>query len=234
MNASPIANALTAECHMPEPKASTPWFSILIGAAALMTIVTGVVYLWLSAQAPASSNQLPQPSPTTLPNTSDKLAVSTTETHAWQVALANRKDCDSIQRYILNYPDGHFVAAAQAILGARRSVNETRWSAFEFPSNVVASSSLEARTSRDTACKSARAQLQQNMADGCSDFTRNSSKYRSVVVDPPSNASCECDDSAFHIGNSTTGVDSVWRCTIRSTYRCRGEQLERVTAFSCD
>jgi hypothetical protein len=164
---------------------------------------------------------------------SGKPAVSATENNAWQVALANRKDCNAIRRYILDYPDGHFVASAQAILAARRPITEVRWAPFGFPSNVVSSSSLEARTSRDAACKSAHVQLLQNMTAGCSDFTRDS-KYRSVIVDPPSNTSCECEDSAIHIGNATPGVDSVWRCSIRSTYRCRGEQIERETAFACD
>lgn len=158
--------------------------------------------------------------------------VSATESNAWHVALANRKDCDAIRKYILRYPDGHFVASAQALLAARRPVNEAKWVAFEFPSNVVASSSLEARASRDTACESANVQLLRNMADGCSDFSRDPSKYRSVIVKPPSNTNCQCEDSAIHIG--TTGADAVWRCTIRATYRCRGEQIERVTAYSCD
>src|SRR5438105_10827713 len=125
---------------------------------------------------------------------SGKLGLSAAENSAWHVAFANRKDCDAIRQYILSYPDGHFVASAQAILAARRPVTEVRWVAFEFPANVVASSSLEARTSRDAACNSAHAQLLRNMADGCSDFSRDSARYRSVIVDAPANTTCECDD----------------------------------------
>ncbi len=156
------------------------------------------------------------------------------ENNAWQVALAHRKDCEAIRAYIRQYPSGHFVAPAQAILAARRPVTAARWVAFEFPANVVASSSLEARTSRDAACNSARVQLLRNMEDGCSDFSRDSSKYRSVVVDAPASANCQCEDSAIHLDGTSAGADPVWRCSIRAIYRCRGETLERAIAYSCD
>jgi hypothetical protein len=215
----------------------------------LVSIIAGWVAIdQISARIPDHGPVMSGPQPRNPPITPDsttrrsitasvsKPALSqspdATENNAWRVALANRKDCDAIRRYILQYPDGHFVAPAQAILAARRPVTEVRWGAFEFPANVVASSSLEARTSRDAACNSAHAQLLRNMADGCSDFTRDSAKYRSVIVDAPSNTTCQCDDSAIHIG--TADGDAVWRCSIRATYRCRGEQSERVTTFTCN
>jgi hypothetical protein len=200
-------------------------WTILVGIATIVGALATLAALVHREQplAPASSPGVPVKPP-----------ISAAEDNAWKAALANRKDCEAISRYIFDYPDGHFVGPAQAILAARRPITVTRWASFELPSNVVASSSLEARASRDAACKSAQAQLLQNMADGCRDFSRDSTNYRSVVVDPPSNTSCECEDSAFRIGDSTAGVDAVWRCTIRSTYRCRGEHLERATGFSCN
>jgi hypothetical protein len=167
-------------------------------------------------------------------STTSSQSLDATENNAWQGALANRKDCDAIRTYLRQYPAGHFVAPAQAILAARRPVTEARWVAFEFPANVVASSSLEARTSRDDACNSAHVQLRRNMEDGCSDFSRDSSKYRSVVVDAPANTTCQCEDSAIHVGTATADADPVWRCSIRVIYRCQGEKLERATAYSCD
>jgi len=184
-------------------------------------------------QAPVATSERPVAA-TISYGLSGKQPVSATENNAWQVALANRKDCEAIRTFIRQYPAGPFVAPAQAILAARRPVTEAKWVAFEFPANVVASSSLEARTSRDAACDSAHVQLLRNMKDGCSDFSRDSSKYRSVVVDAPPNTTCQCDDSAIHLGGSTAGADPVWRCSIRAIYRCRGEKLERATAYSCD
>jgi hypothetical protein len=166
-------------------------------------------------------------------NTPASHSTDATDNHAWQVALANRKDCEAIRTYIRHYPDGHFAVPAQAILAARRAVTETKWVAFAFPANVVASSSLEARMSRDAACNSAHVQLLRNMEDGCSDFARDSS-YRSIIVDAPFHTNCQCDDSAIHLGTATAGADPVWRCSIRATYRCRGEKLEHVTTYSCD
>ena len=205
-------------------------------AAAIVAVISGLMSIpyYLSQYGVVNLGHSKQPLTHTIStDSSAKLAVSAAETSAWNVAFANRKNCDAIRQYILRYPDGHFVASAQSILAARRQITKARWVPFEYPSNVVASSSLEARTSRDAACKSARAQLLQNMADGCSIFTRDP-KYRSVVVDAPSNANCDCEDSAIQVGNNNSPVDSVWRCSIRSTYRCRGEQIEHVTGFSCD
>jgi len=208
------------------------WAVVIAFVALIATLITIPYYLmqygWIDPIRPKR--------PLTSTNSTEvstKLAVSAAETSAWNVAFANRRNCDAIRQYILKYPDGHFVASAQSILAARRQITKVRWVPFEYPSNVVASSSLEARTSRDAACKSARAQLLQDMADGCSIFTRDP-KYRSVVVDAPSNPNCDCEDSAIQVGNNYSPVDSVWRCSIRSTYRCRGEQMERVTDFSCD
>ena len=223
---------LGSHSHMPStdpPEKKARTWTILVGSATIVSALVAVLEFGRREPRPA---QIPAPALSS--NLSSKSAISAAEDVAWRTALANRKDCEAISRYVLDYPDGHFVSAAQAILAARRPITAARWASFEFPSNVVASSSLEARTSRDAACKSAQEQLLQNMADGCRDFTRDSSKYRSVVVDPPSNPRCECEDSAIRIGDSAALLDSVWRCTIRSTYRCRGEQLERTTGFTCN
>jgi hypothetical protein len=124
------------------------------------------------------------------------------------------------------------VSAAQTILGARREITEERWIAFEFPSNVVASSSLESRASRDAACSSAHEQMMANMADGCGVFGHQPSRYRSVTVVPPRNANCECQDEAIHL--DTQMDNPLWRCSIRATYSCRGEQLEHVKRTVCN
>jgi hypothetical protein len=208
----------------------------LLGMVPIVAVISGLLSIpyYLGQFGVVNLGHHEQPLTHTISiESSAKLAVSAAETSAWRAAFDNRKNCDAIRQYILSYPDGHFVASAQSILAARRQITKVRWVPFEYPSNVVASSSLEARTSREAACKSARAQLLQNMADGCSIFIRDP-KYRSVVVDAPSNANCDCEDSAIQVGNNSPPVDPVWRCSIRSTYRCRGEQMERVTDFSCD
>ncbi len=157
---------------------------------------------------------------------------SAAESVAWENALANRRDCASIRKYILDYPSGHFVASAQALISARRETTEERWVTLDFPSNVVASSSLESRTSRAAACESARLQMLSNMSDGCGIFKSDPIRYRSVIVVPSPNANCDCQNEAIPLGDQEG--DPVWRCSIRSSYSCRGEQAERVKRFVCD
>lgn len=171
------------------------------------------------------SRSFPRSLPATTP-------VSAAESVAWENALANRRDCDSIRKYILDYPSGYFVASAQALISARREITEERWVTFDFPSNVVASSSLESRTSRTAACESAQLQMRSNMSDGCGIFKADPTRYRSVVVVPSPNASCDCQNEAISLDDQEG--DPVWRCSIRSSYSCRGEQAERVKRFVCD
>jgi len=217
-----------------KPFVSGSLASILAAPAAIAGILSLVVAIvGILIEAGAFRTGQPKESPPGNPTTPAAVApTSQQEIEAWNNALAHRDDCDSLRTYVLDYPAGHFVSAAQTILTARREIMEGRWVAFEFPSNVVASSSLESRTSREAACLSAREQIMANMVDGCGVFKRQPSRYRNVTVLPPLNSSCECQDEAIHLDDQMT--DPLWRCSIRATYSCRGEQLQQVKRFVCN
>ena len=183
----------------------------------------GLLHVGNRKEAP-SLNPPASPPGTTLPSPEERAA--------WNHAIANRRDCDSIRRYLLDYPAGQFVNAAQTILSARRETAETKWIRFDFPSNVVAVSSLDNRTSREIACASARAQMTANMTAGCDVFADQSATYRAIRVVPPRESTCECRDEAIQLAGQPT--PALWRCTTRAVYSCRGEQLVRVKRFACD
>jgi hypothetical protein len=203
--------------------------SVLTAAGAIATILSFPFQVGLfHSRQPGESLSPIKPSAAL----ADDASTSQREIDAWNNALANRADCDSLRKYVLDYPASHFVNAAQTILSARREITEERWVAFEFPSNVVASSSLESRTSREAACRSAKEQMLANMTDGCTAFTAQTAQYRSVTAVSPAKTNCDCQDEAIHLDNQTP--NPLWRCSIRGTYSCRGERLEHVKRFVCN
>jgi hypothetical protein len=211
---------------------TTTWailVSVLTAAGAIATILSFPLQVGLFRRRQPEESLSPiKPAAAA----ADGASTSQQEIDAWNNAIANRADCDSLRRYVLDYPAGHYVNAAQTILSARREISEERWVAFEFPSNVVASSSLESRTSREAACRSAKEQMMANMTDGCAAFRDQASQYRSVTVVPPGKANCDCQDEAIHLDDQSP--NPLWRCSIRGTYSCRGEQLQHVKRFVCN
>jgi uncharacterized protein YfiM (DUF2279 family) len=214
-----------------DPKSPSPLAitGSILGAMAAIAGILGFLHQIGAFRATKSAETVSPDAPNVLVGTT---TTSPQETDAWNNAWRNRADCDSLKQYVLDYPTGHFVSAAQAMLSARREIVDERWTMFAFPSNVVASSLLESRASREAACSSAREQMMANMTDGCGVFAQEPSRYRSVIVVPPRNTTCDCQDEAIDVGGAAT--KPLWHCTIRTTYTCRGEQMAPARRSVCN
>ena len=221
----------TASTTSPKPRRS-PWPKVaaFLGVvAALVTIVTGLVQLDL-----LDLGQKSAPNVQTARGLAAETTVTAEDQRAWDKALVDRANCDSIRQYVLAFPSGHFVSQAQAILAAQKQKEILVWTPFDYPSSVVASSSLEATDNRDAACESARSQLGRNISDGCAVYSSDPARYRNVLPVSPDDPSCDCRDNAVSV--AIIGAEPpkpVWRCTIRATYSCRGEVSDKQSQFAC-
>jgi hypothetical protein len=148
----------------------------------------------------------------------------------WRIANTASNRCEGVRSYLRLRPDGAFVTQAQNILAARSQVSVPHWTGFSTPSLVTGTSSLDHRGSQVGACRSAQESARRNAENGCQLYGSAIDKYRNVTL-TMADGECDCRDLALSVPGQPT-IPS-WRCTVRTSYQCRGETLSQRTQESC-
>jgi hypothetical protein len=157
---------------------------------------------------------------------------SLAERAAWARARDSH-DCGAIRSFVSANPGGPFAGEAQAILAARRSQPDPTWAPFVEPQMVTGSSNIDQRQTQAAACQSARDSALRNSRRGCDLYNTDAAHFRNMSPEM-SEMTCDCADRAIRFdGPGSDEIQPIWRCTVRTSYQCRGEMLEQRTREYC-
>lgn len=191
------------------------------GSVAIALALAGAAFATntLALQDQACTLPIGQPE---LSDTCADLGLGHRPSRAERLAWADRPkaSCQGLRDFVGRFPNGHFTAAATALLNARTVTSEQRWTPSERP---LPSTGSATSPDRDAAEQAAVIDAQAGAERLCRNVATASEhlRYRSAILDAQA-ADCQRE------------VRRLWTCQVEAIARCQLDEASEVRTEHCD